>query len=407
MGNTLLTVDEITAEAQRVLHNELQFVKNIDKQYDKDTTFGGQKRGPSIRIRKPTKWTVRTGWTIDVQDAVEEYDTLTVGTCMGVDMNFSDAELSQSLNDFSKNFISPAMKTLASKVDYTSFAGCYKQVYNLVGTTTTTPASALVYLQAGQKLNDSAAGSSSRKMIIDPGAEVATVNAHTAVFNPQNTIGKQYTEGTMGKAFGFEFMMSQNVPTHTHGTRTNTTPLVATAPTLAAKTLVLKGAGNALTYLPGDVFTIGVINTSTAVYSVNPETKQNNQALQQFVVTGTTSAMDSSGNITITVEPAFHFSGARQNISGQPAVNAEITNYAGASNVARQNMAFLPEAFTFASAKLEMPSDVNFKAQMVVDGLNMRVLRQYDINNSNYPCRIDIYFGYLCQRPELACRVSA
>ena len=406
MGNTLLTVDEITAEAQRVLHNELQFVKNIDKQHDKDTTYGGQKRGPSIRIRKPPQFTVRTGWTINVQDAVEEYDTLTVGTPMGVDMAFSDAELSQSLNDFSKNFITPAIKTLASKVDYTVFAGCYKQVYNLVGTTTATPATALVYLQAGQKLTDSAAGSSSRKMIIDPGAEVATVNALTGVFNPQNTIGKQYTEGTMGKAFGFEFMMSQNVPTHTVGTRTNTTPLVATAPSNGATTLAIKGAGNAVTYNVGDVFTLGVISTATQVLSVNPETKQSNQALQQFVVTAALTT-ETDGTGTLSISPPIYYTGARQNVSAQPAVNAELVNYAAASNVARQNMAFLPEAFTFATAKLEMPSDVNFKAQIVQDGLSMRVLRQYDINNANYPCRIDIYFGYLCQRPQLACRVSA
>jgi hypothetical protein len=407
MGNTLLTVDEITAEAQRVLHNELQFVKNIDKQHDKDTTYGGQKRGASIRIRKPPQFTVRTGWPINVQDVVEEYDTLTVGTPLGIDVAFSDAELSQNLNDFSKNFITPAMKTLASKVDYNVFSGCYKSVYQLVGTTTVTPASALVYLQAGQKLNDSAAGTSDRKMIIDPGAEVATINALTGIVNPASTIGKQYTSGSMGSAFGFNFMMSQNVPTHTCGTRTNTTPLVATAPSNGATSLALKGAGTSVTFKAGDVFTIGVINTATAVYSINPETKQSNQSLQQFVVTDDITG-ESDGTVTLAISPAIRFSAlGRQNVDKVPAVNAEIVWYGAASNVARQNMAFLPEAFTFATAKLEMPSDVNFKAQMVVDGISLRVLRQYDINNANYPCRIDVYYGYLCQRPQLACRVSA
>ena len=52
-----------------------------------------------------------------------------------------------------------------------------------------------------------------------------------------------------------------------------------------------------------------------------------------------------------------------------------------------------------------MPSYVNFKAQEVVDGISMRVLRQYDINSASYPLRIDVLCGSVVQRPQLACRI--
>ena len=53
MANSLLTIDEITAEALRVLHNSLPFINNIDKQHDKDTTIAGRPRGASRGVCRP------------------------------------------------------------------------------------------------------------------------------------------------------------------------------------------------------------------------------------------------------------------------------------------------------------------------------------------------------------------
>jgi hypothetical protein len=36
----------------------------------------------------------------------------------------------------------------------------------------------------------------------------------------------------------------------------------------------------------------------------------------------------------------------------------------------------------------------------------MRIVRQYDINNDNIPCRLDVLYGYKTIRPELACRLG-
>ena len=54
-----------------------------------------------------------------------------------------------------------------------------------------------------------------------------------------------------------------------------------------------------------------------------------------------------------------------------------------------------------------MPKGVDFSARRVFEGISMRIIRQYDINNDKLPCRIDVLYGKKCIRPELAVRVHA
>ena len=402
MANTLLTPTAITREALRILHTECALVKNVDKQHDGDTTFGGQKRGATIKIRLPNRYAVRTGWPIDVQDTTEESVDLVVATVRGVDLYLTDAELAQSLDDFSRRILRPAISRLAAEIDRIVYENSVKAIYNLVGTAGTTPATALVYLQAGQRLNEFLAPQADRKVIIDPAAQAATVNGLATLFNPQSTIGKQYTEGSMGRALGFEWFMSQNVPSITNGTRATSTSFQvnATVSTEGSNQVAIKGlSGATQTVRAGEVFTIN------GVFAVNPETKAVRPFLQQFVVLEDATA--SSSVVTVSVAPKFYSSasGPLQTVSAMPLENATVTFTGAASTSYPRNLAFHPEAITFATAKLEMPSDVNFKAQEVMDGIGMRILRQYDINSANYPCRIDVLCGSVVQRPELACQI--
>jgi hypothetical protein len=40
-------------------------------------------------------------------------------------------------------------------------------------------------------------------------------------------------------------------------------------------------------------------------------------------------------------------------------------------------------------------------------GLSIRLVRQYDIQSDQWPCRLDILYGWSVLRPELAVRVSS
>ena len=401
MANSYLKPDAITAEALRILHNNLQFVKRIDKQHDKETEFGGQKRGGSIRIRLPNKYTVRETWAMDAQDQNEQSETLTVGTVRGVDMDFTESDLALEIDEFSQRFIAPAAKILAAKIDLYCFKEAYKGVYHSVGTPGTTPGTAKVWLQGGQKMNEAAAPVDDRLALINPAAQVETVDGLKALFHDSGQLAKQYLKGEMGTALGFKWFMSQNVCNHTCGSRSGTILIDDAAGTYLTEgttSLHIDGLGGATqTFKEGDVFTVA------GVYAVNPETKESTGSLQQIVVTADATA--ASSEVTLSISPALYATGALQNVDALPVDNAAVTVVGTASTAYAQNMVYHPEAFTFASANLSMPQDVSFKSQMAVDGINIRIIRQYQIGNSNHPCRMDVFFGFLAQRPELACRV--
>jgi hypothetical protein len=142
----------------------------------------------------------------------------------------------------------------------------------------------------------------------------------------------------------------------------------------------------------GDVFTVA------GVYSVHPETKVSTGQLQQFVVT-------TGGTTSQVVSPTPVTSGATQNITIVGAGAGKAVTFAGTASTATGTaLMFHKEAFAFATADLLMPNGVDFARREVQDGISMRIVRAYDINNDKFPCRLDVLYGYKPIRPQLACR---
>ncbi|MEI9890927.1 MAG: P22 phage major capsid protein family protein [Caulobacteraceae bacterium] len=110
---------------------------------------------------------------------------------------------------------------------------------------------------------------------------------------------------------------------------------------------------------------------------------------------------------SLTIAPAIVTSGAAQNVGAAPGNSAPLTFVGSASTAYEQELAFHRDAFAFATADLVMPKGVDFAAREVYDGVSMRIVRAYDINNDAFPCRIDVLYGYKTIRPQLACRVTA
>jgi hypothetical protein len=52
-----------------------------------------------------------------------------------------------------------------------------------------------------------------------------------------------------------------------------------------------------------------------------------------------------------------------------------------------------------------LPQGVDMAARATHNGISLRVVRQYDINNDRMPCRIDVLYGYSTIRPQMACRI--
>jgi hypothetical protein len=385
----------ITREALRILHQKLNFIGNINRQYDDSFANSGAKIGDTLNIRLPNQYTVRTGKTLSTQDTTENKVPLQVATQKGVDVNFSSAELTLSLDDFSQRILEPAMAVLAANLEADAFTMAL-DVYNVVNNI----GSAITFknVMTGRKLlNDNLAPlDNNRSCILNTTDQVDLIDALKGLFQDSSAIQKQYKEGQMGRTGGFDFYENTLVPTQTTGTALSaTTYTVNGAVTTNGSTVVVVATG-ATTFKKGDVITFAGCNR------VHPETKADTGALQQFVVTADYAG--GAGNLSFS--PAIYTTTGQQNVLATGIPNgAAITKVGGASAVYKPSLVFHKDAFAFATADLIMPKGVDFSAREVYDGISMRIVRAYDINNDNLPCRIDVLYGYKTLRAQLAARL--
>ena len=389
MANSILTPTAVTREALRILHQKLNFVGNIVREYDDSYAKSGAKIGDSLKIRLPNQYTVRTGAALSAQDTTESSVTLQVATQKGVDLNFTSVDLTMSLDDFGKRILDPAMSVLAANIEADALS-MYKDVANSVWNGGSAATMAKV-LNGRKILQDHLAPSNDRTALCDTQAMVDLVTDGKSLFNNQAEIGKQYKEGYVGRAAGFDFGENTMMPSHTRGAG-NTAYLVNGASQTGSSLIVDTGTG---TLKQGDVITIAGVNRC------HPETKADTGILRQFVVT----ADYAGGSGTISISPAISTSGGTQNVVAGPADNAAITIAGTASTAVQTSLLFQKEAFAFATADLVMPEGVDFARREVMDGVSMRIVRAYDINNDKFPCRLDVLYGYKTLRQQLACRL--
>jgi hypothetical protein len=389
----------ITREALRVLHQKLNFVGSINREYDSSFAKDGAKIGDTLRIRLPNQYVTRTGPTLSANTDTEERQvSLQVATQRGVDLNFQSTELTLSLDDFSSRIIDPAMAQLAASIEADALT-----MYQDVSQSNWNGGSAATFprvLQGRKLLQDSLAPMNSRTALLNTQDNVDLVDSLKGLFQDSTNIAKQYREGYMGRTAGFDFAENTLLPRHTRGaanaayttsTAVGVLPVTSTTPVSAITVATGTGAMN-----KGDVFTIA------NVFAVHPETKVSTGVLQQFVVTATRPG----GAGSVQISPAIVMAGGYQNVViPTTSATAAITFAGTASASVGTSLVYQKDAFTFATADLVMPKGVDMAAREVFDGISMRIVRQYDINNDRFPCRLDVLYGYKTIRPQLAARL--
>jgi hypothetical protein len=402
MSNSILTIDMITRKALEILENNLVISRNVNRQYDDSFAVEGAKIGSTLRIRLPDRALVTDGAALQVQDDNEQYTTLTVSTQKHIGVNFTSAELTMQLDDFAERVLKPRISQLAASVD-ADVANAYKNIYSSVGTPGTTPSTSLVLLQGQQKLNEFASTMGDRYATVNPAANANLVEGMKGLFNPTDTISRQFKNGMMGMGvLGYdEINMSQSIAQHTTGTRSASASLTvgATVTAQGTSTIAINGDSGSATFKQGDVFTIA------GVYAVNPQTRQSTGSLQQFVVTADATA--SSGNwSSVSISPAIYTSSnALATVDSFPQSGAAVTVLGAASTTYPQNLIYQKNAITLGTADLLMPQGVDMASRQVHNGISMRIVRQYDINNDRMPCRIDVLYGYNVIRAPMAVRL--
>lgn len=401
-NNTLLTPDQITKEALRILHEKLSFVRSINHQYDDSFAKKGAKIGDTLRIRMPVQYSVTDGATFVKQDSVEQNLSLAVTSRKHVGMGFTSNDLTMDIDNFSSRFIEPAMSVLAATVEADVISRATKATYNLVGSVGTVPNSLKTYLLGRAKLNQFLAPKDKRSQMVSSIQSAEIVEALKGLFNDQGEISRQYKEGYMGRAAGADWFESESIHTHVNGSATVVAAVDATVAVDGTDQLALKGLGNAGVVKAGSVITVA------SVFALHPETKVvRNAVLQQFVVTADATA-DSTGDATVTVSPKMYYGATpRKNISAAPQADAVATIVGAASTGYEQGLLFHRDAFTFATADLEMPEAAGFKSRQTYDGLSLRLVGDYNITDDESLYRIDILYGFTALRPEHACRITS
>ena len=398
MANTLLSPTIITREALRILHANLNFISNINKQYDEQFANAGAspsgKIGPSLTIRMPNQFTVRSGSTLQVQSVVETSQVLTVSTQKGVDFTFSSQDLTLTIDEFSARYLKPAMAVLATNIEADALS-MVLSVYNAVDDN----ANPITYkdIALGRKLlNYSLAPDDGERCGTIASTHVPSyLDAIKGLFNPQEGIARPYLTGKIGRVNNMNFYENTVLQAFQTGTAATTTGYTTTGTQTGATIGV---TGGTTTFLVGDIVTFAGVN------AVHPETKNNLGYLQQFVITANSGASATS----LAVSPSITTTGAAQNVSAAPSSSAVVKVGGGASALYSQSVLFHPEAFTFVTADLIDVSKFGaWGAREVMDGISMRVARQYDITNDVIPCRMDVLYGYKALRPQLAVRIIA
>ena len=404
MANTLLTIDEITLSALDVFENRLVALKTVSQKNKAAFGKSGGKIGDTLRIRKPAQFTVRSGQAWAGQNIEEQYDTLVINYQKGIDFSMSSTERKLDLNSMTDQILKPAIVRLANQVDADILEVATKAVSQAVGTPGTTPTALSTFLSAGKLLTnqDCPRGRGERTLMLDADTEASMVGQLQTNFNPQSVVSSQTITGEMPYQVGMDWMVDQNVYTHTVGTYAGT-PRVNGA-SQSGSSLITDG-WSSTSLVVGDIFTIA------DVYAVNPVTKATLGDLAQFVVTANVS--DTGGAITASIAingegitgPGSPF----QNVSALPADNALITMFGATGTVSPQNIVWNRDAVTVAIVGLEKPNGVNTASVKYDDqsGVGLRYIEWYDGDTDLWKSRFDVVYGILTQRAAWAVRIAA
>lgn len=397
MANTILTATAVTRKALAVLHQKLNFIGSINRQYDDSFARDGAKIGDSLKIRLPNEYVVRSTMAMagTIPDIVEQSTTLQVASVKGVDLNFSSNDLTMHIDDFSERIIEPAMSVLAANLEADALSmalDVYQSVNNVTAAITMNKA-----LTARKMLVDALAPGSQRTLLLNTQDNLDLVDALKGLFQDSTEISKQYREGKVGRTAGFgDIFENTLLGSQATGTAAATTGYTVNGAVTTNGTAAVVVQTGTTTFKKGDVFTVAGCNR------VHPETKADTGALQQFVVTS-----DYAGGAgSLAFSPAIYTSTGRQNVTagGMPNTGA-LVKIGAASSVYKPSLAYHKDAFTFATADLVTPKGVDFAAREVYDGISMSLVRDFSISDRSFPCRLDVLYGFKTIRPQLAARI--
>jgi hypothetical protein len=412
MANTINTVKDgpglfAKGVAQR-LRDNLKFCGFVDQadpsEFDGKNQF---KAGDTIYTSIPTRKIAQRD-NLDItsknKDVTEEKAPLVLNKTATDADEFDSLELATDVDvaNALKRFGMPAADTLAHEIESRCMEIASDATYNFTGTAGSNAFAISDVLAAKTALDESLCPMGDRMLFMNSRSGAEAVDARKGLFQSSEEIAKQYRDGYIGRADGFDWVETQLVPTHTNGSDMDPAAVNDAAVAEGASTLAFDGLGAGTdTIKKGTVFTIAGVN------KVHPITKADLGVLQQFVVTADVTASGGAG--TMSISPSIYAgSEGLQNVTALPADDAVITFGTGSADTTyTQNLALHKSAFKMVTVPMYQPRGVDLVASETVDGITVNIVRDYEQNTRKIITRYDVLYAFDPVRPEWSTRLTA
>lgn len=369
MANTFLTPQIIAREALMQLRNNTVMGRLVHRDYSNE--FVGAK-GDVITVRRPATFTAKefTG-KIEIQDAKESGVDVKMDHLLDTSFAVTSRDMTLSIAEFSEQLLIPAMQSFADKID-SLLLDLAKDIPYTVGKSGSMPADVGPIVDAGAVLNKNKVPKARRSLVLDPATEAAFLKLDT--FHDADKVGDSGTalrEASLGRKFGFDTYMDQNVATYEGGTLTGT-PKVKQTYEAGVSTIEISASTLTGKVQKGDILEIDG---------------------ESYVITADAEA--ASNAVTVQIAPA---------LKAQITESSKIKYVAGSGI---QNLAFHRNAFALVTRPLALPKGAAHAAIVNYDGFGIRVVYGYDITTKTDTISLDMLCGVQTLDPRLAVRMMA
>lgn len=206
MANTILTPDIIAREALMVLRNNAVMANLVHRDYSDEFIAGV---GDTITIRKPATFSAKEfNGEIEVQDAKENGVTVVMDKHLDVSFAVTSKELTMDIENFSKQFLVPAMQAFQDKID-SYLLGLQSDIKGNRVSASGDIRNDVV--DARTKLTAAAAPLADRRFVYGSDTEADLLK--TDLFVSAEKVGDEGTalrEASLGRKFGMDFYVDQN-----------------------------------------------------------------------------------------------------------------------------------------------------------------------------------------------------
>ncbi|OTG65830.1 P22 phage major capsid protein family protein [Acinetobacter silvestris] len=405
-GNKVLTHDVVAKEAAAMLIEESVFIKSINRgreqEFEKDKA--GYKVGESVRIKIPPIPIVTEGKEYSSEDASlnaqESSRILKVDTQKHVSLQFGAAEQALNLTQFKDRFLKPAIQSLATDLDADLLKRAIVTVNNgtLIGANEASPLAP--FGRAREMLARSLTPTAGRIALLSSEFTNGIVDTSGTLFNPNAEIAKQYKEGYVGRARGFDFVESEHIYRQENG---KTSGITVNGAGQTGGTLTVGGLSN------GDEIKAGQVFTLTGVEMLHPLTRKSYGKLMQFVVLEDVTAGGATATLKIYPEITPNAIGANKqanaNVSASALNGVALAFIGGDDDVIDQALCYTKDAFSAAFVPLKVLAGCEGYA-FNTETMALRVQTGGNWVSDYEGTRIDVLYGFTMVRGNHAARIG-